>query len=368
MHRPNCLSDFRPTLPRSRPSSLLPSSAPTNPFLGALGIAPEALFSFLDMKDANTLKFVCRLMREDVRNAFWNVKLKEMADDKKSQKVANLNVRNVFWSFKRKETARGKSQLVANLKKWRNAYPNALSAVLSKTATFPSEDFVHLRGVRYLDLNGNLSITDEAFGHFQTFKGEKGIHTLKMGGCRHITDEAFENLLGIRTLNMSRCSQLTDKAFESLRGIRNLDMRDCGQKTITDKAFENLRGIDNLNMRNCMNITDKAFENLRGIRYLDIFACMQISEKAFESLHGIHTLNMSMNFRNPSEKGFENLRGIHTLIMRRCSCFSIETAKRVLGDIPCFEAGFFDENDEEIHSRTQFGYAMGVIGALGLLQ
>ena len=30
--------------------------AAKNPFMGALGIAPEAMFSFLDMRDANALK------------------------------------------------------------------------------------------------------------------------------------------------------------------------------------------------------------------------------------------------------------------------------------------------------------------------
>ena len=42
---------------------------------------------------------------------------------------------------------RDKRQRVANLKKWRNAYPNALSAALSSSAFFPCDDYVHLRGV-----------------------------------------------------------------------------------------------------------------------------------------------------------------------------------------------------------------------------
>ena len=169
----------------------------------ALGKAPEVLFSFLDMNDANTLKLVCALMREDVRNAFWSVALKEMADV-----VRPLN----------------KSQQVVDLKKWRNAYPNALSVALSRNVTFPSEDYVHLRGVRYLHLNHNPSITDAAFDHFQTFRGDKGLDTLNMSWCRQITDKAFENLRGINTLDVSFCRQITDKAFENLRGISTLVM------------------------------------------------------------------------------------------------------------------------------------------------
>ena len=68
------------------------------------------------LEGANTIKLGCKLTREDVRNAFWSVELKKMVRDK--------------------------SQQVTNLKKWRNAYPNALSAALSRTATFPREDYV----------------------------------------------------------------------------------------------------------------------------------------------------------------------------------------------------------------------------------
>ena len=55
--------------------------AERNPFLRALGKAPEVMFSFLDMKDANNLKLICKQLREDVRNAFWSVHTDEMADD-----------------------------------------------------------------------------------------------------------------------------------------------------------------------------------------------------------------------------------------------------------------------------------------------
>ena len=57
------------------------------------------MFSFLDMKDANTLKLVCKQLREDVRNAFWSVHTDKMALDKR--------------------------QNITNLRKWRDAYPNA---------------------------------------------------------------------------------------------------------------------------------------------------------------------------------------------------------------------------------------------------
>jgi hypothetical protein len=259
--------------------------AANNPFMRALGIAPEAMFTFLNMWDANTLKLVSKLAREDVRNAFWSVDLYEMERDK--------------------------LQRVTNLKKWRQAYPNALSATLSTTAVYPSEDYVHLRGVRYLHLHENESITDVAFDHFQTFNGSRGIHTLDMSHCWQITDKAFANLRGVHTLNMFCCRQITDKAFEHLRGVHTLNMLYCWQ--ITDTAFENLQGIHTLYMGYCSRITDKAFVNLRGIHTLNMSCCRQITDASFV-----------------------NLRGIHTLAMAVCSDSSIAAAKRVLGSIPRF--------------------------------
>jgi hypothetical protein len=63
--------------------------AARNPFMRALGIAPEAMLSFLDMTDANTLKLVSKLTREDVRRASWSVDLLGMLEDKR-QWVADL--------------------------------------------------------------------------------------------------------------------------------------------------------------------------------------------------------------------------------------------------------------------------------------
>ena len=60
-----------------------------------------------------------------------------------------------------------------------------------------------LRGVRYQHLNWNPSITDAAFGHFQTFRGVKDIHNLKMSFCDHIPDKAFEHLRVIHTLRLA---------------------------------------------------------------------------------------------------------------------------------------------------------------------
>ncbi len=70
----------------------------------ALGIAPEVMLKCLDMRDANDLKLVCAVTRQDVRAAFWNVDLNEMVEDRMQQ--------------------------VADIEKWRDAQPNGLAATL----------------------------------------------------------------------------------------------------------------------------------------------------------------------------------------------------------------------------------------------
>ena len=53
-----------------------------------------------------------------------------------------------------------------------------------------------------------------------------------------LTDDDFVHLVGIKTLDMGGCSQstITDAAFAHLTGIHTLNMSECRQSTITDAA------------------------------------------------------------------------------------------------------------------------------------
>ena len=206
---------------------------------------------------------------------------------------------------------------------WRAANPNAIYANISGRKDLTDEDFVYLRGVKYLNMSrcDQASITDNAFAHL------RGIHTLYMRGCNQegITDKAFAHLRGIHTLWMCNCSQagITDNAFAHLRGIHTLDMRRCNQAGITDAAFAHLRGIHTLEMSGCdqPGITDNAFSHLRGIRTLKISWCNQvgITDNAFAHLRGIRTLDMSCcSQAGITDNAFTHLRGIQTLDMGDC--------------------------------------------------
>ena len=68
-----------------------------------------------------------------------------------------------------------------------------------------------------------------------------------------LTDADFVHLRGVRELNMSRCKQdtITDAAFVHLGGIHTLEMIDCYQATISEACRAHLHqaGIPRLRMR-----------------------------------------------------------------------------------------------------------------------
>ena len=116
--------------------------------------------------------------------------------------------------------------------RWRRAFPCAVAACVRGNERLSDADFVHLRGLRLLDMSGcgQRRIMDGAFAHLT------GIHTLKMSWCQQatITDGAFAHLAGIHTLHMGHCIQvtITDAAFAHLAGIHTLNMSGGNQSTI----------------------------------------------------------------------------------------------------------------------------------------
>ena len=67
--------------------------------------------------------------------------------------------------------------------RWRAAFPAAVGASVCRNRRLRDADFVHLRGLRSLDMSWcwQESITDGAFAHLA------GIHTLDMGCCCQVT-------------------------------------------------------------------------------------------------------------------------------------------------------------------------------------
>ena len=142
-------------------------------------------------------------------------------------------------------------RIVGPLAAWRAANPDALVANVRVRADLTDADFVHLAGIKALDMRycTNPGLTDAAFVHL------RGLHTLLMWGCNQasITDAAFAHLHGLHTFSMGDCNQstITDAAFTHLRGIQVLSMWSCNQATITGATFAHLRGVRALYMHYC---------------------------------------------------------------------------------------------------------------------
>ena len=146
---------------------------------------------------------------------------------------------------------------------WRAANPGALVANVRGRNDLTDADFVHLAGIRVLNMCycTNPGLTDAAFVHL------RGLHTLWLQGCNQltITDGAFAHLHGLHTLWMPYCNQpaITDAAFTHLRGIQVLIMSECNQATITGSTFASLRGVRMLRMKGCSPAAIAAARALR---------------------------------------------------------------------------------------------------------
>jgi len=186
---------------------------------------------------------------------------------------------------------------------WRGCFPRARGANVSgyekdyspggrRRTPVVDADFVHLEGLRRLNMAWCLSVSDAAFVHLV------GIQSLNMSGCWRstITDAAFVPLSGIQSLIMRNCHQstITDAAFVHLAGIQILSISHCRQPTITDAAFMHLRGIHTLIMDTCFQFTDAAFVHLNGIHHLNIDFCTRITGNAIEQL-GCNLEYLSLN-------------------------------------------------------------------------
>ena len=134
-------------------------------------------------------------------------------------------------------------RILGPLAVWRAANPGAEVANVEGREYLPDEDFVHLVGLKAVNMWGCRGINNACLAHLT------GIHTLEMFGCRGITDAGLAHLAGIHTLNMRWCERITDAGLAHLTGIHTLDMDGC--TGITDAGLAHLAGIHTLYARDC---------------------------------------------------------------------------------------------------------------------
>ena len=127
----------------------------------------KGVFGFLAMRDGNELRQLCRLIRGDVAAARW-----------------------------RDAATPIKGPLAA----WRACFPGAVAANVYGRKDLGDADFVHLVGVKVLNMGFCTGITDAGLAHLA------GIHTLDMYRCTGVTDAGLAHLTGIRKLTMWGCA------------------------------------------------------------------------------------------------------------------------------------------------------------------
>ena len=146
-------------------------------------VASHCLFGFLTTLDANALRLTCREARDAVTAHAW---------------------------------ADAKTRIKGSLVSWRKCFPLAAAASVRFRYDLASADFVHLRGLRTVDM----------YNCFQEGVG----------------DAAFAHISGVRVLDMSGCDQttITSAIFASLRGISELSMLACKRSIVFCAEFKQL--------------------------------------------------------------------------------------------------------------------------------
>ena len=144
---------------------------------------------------------------------------------------------------------------------WRAAHPGSEVANVLWRVGLTDADFVHLAGVKRLNMEQCTGVTDAGLAQLA------GVHTLHMERCTGVTDAGLAHLRGIHTLNMRECIGITDAGLAHLRGIHTLGMAGC--TGIIDAGFAHLRGIHTLLMGGCPGITGAGVAHLTGIHRLD---------------------------------------------------------------------------------------------------
>ena len=203
-------------------------------------LSQRSVMSFLTQEEARPLRAASRTCCEAVAEHAWS------------------DLRREPWS-------RGASRIKGSLASWRRCFPRATAANVYERSALTDADFVHLRGIRTLNMCFCKLVTDAGLAHLT------GIHTLDMSYCKLITDAGLAHLRGIHTLDMVGCSLITDAGFTHLRGIRTLDISNC--PLITDAGLAHLSGIHTLYMSDCALVTDAGFAHLAGIRQLVAWGC-----------------------------------------------------------------------------------------------
>ena len=199
------------------------------------------------------------------------------------------------------------TRITGSLASWRACFPGALAANVMGRSDLMDADFVHLTGVKTLDMRWCPQITDAGLAHLT------GVKTLDIRRCERITDAGLAHLTGVETLDMSGCWGFTDAGLRHLRGVKTLVMSHWNEAPpyITDAGLAHLTGVKTLNISWCNRITDAGLAHLTGVETLIMIRCKQITDAGLVHLAGVKTLKIGGC--NITDAGLAHLTGVKTL-------------------------------------------------------
>lgn len=276
-------------------------------------ISPMLLLSYFTMKDANSLRLLSKEFTQTVKEYSW-------VDG---------------------------ATPVANMMKWRRAFPRALACQVSPNPLSLVQGLMYLKGLKWINLenfNPTKFISDWEFWFME------GVETLIMGEnsitvndaklcqinskiktltCRasYVTDSGLSALKGIRTLSMSGHICATDASLANLAGIKSLSLFGTSHATwFTDRGISLLNANKALQeLRLCslggLRFTDQMLYELRGIELLHIVTCTEVlfSDLGIEHLNGIQELVLNnLSGLSLTDVGISHLAGISRLTISFC--------------------------------------------------
>ena len=177
--------------------------------------------------------------------------------------------------------------------------------------------FRWLHGVRRLDISHcrQTTIDDASFEHLA------GVEKLAMATCsqRTITDAAFAHLRDARELDVTRCVQLTGAFLQHVDGLASLRMGGC--RRVTDAAFRwSVASLVELDILDCWDLTDAAFARLRGLKKLCVGGGTALTDAALARVPALEELLLLNGAILPpfSVAALAGLRRLRVLDITRC--------------------------------------------------
>ena len=187
---------------------------------------------------------------------------------------------------------------------------------------------VALPELHSLNVNGNSSITDEAFEILAQKHGEH-LKSLELSGCFAVSSDVLLSLImntrSLYTLNIGLCNKITSECIvamcSNLEHLQHLDVR--GIKSLNNHCLHSIatlcKSLCTLIIANCSSVTDVGLAEISTYRpsiiHLDISGCSLVTDNGITSFI---KSSISIKYLDVSSTGATH-KTVDCLIENNCS-------------------------------------------------